>query len=154
MATSRGLKQFGRRMVRVANRYADRVEATVKRVAAQVDRTAVLATPVDTGRARSGWVPSLNVAVEQVREPVEAGGRGSSGRARSNSNLAEIVQRIREYDLDRDHAIFLTNIVSYIGRLNKGSSAQAPAGMTKLAIQAGQETLRKARPLKEATRGN
>ena len=154
MATSLGLDKFGKRLLRIGRRYGARVEAAVKRSAGVADRTAVLATPVDTGRARSGWVPSLNIQVEQERFPIEAGQPGSPGRARANNNLGEIRTRVSEYDIDEDRGIFLTNIVPYILKLDRGSSAQAPSGMSALAIQAGAREAARARPLKEATRGN
>lgn len=43
--------------------------------------------------------------------------------------------------------MWITNNVSYIRDLNRGSSTQAPPGFVELALQAGREAVLNARPV-------
>lgn len=75
----------------------------------------VLDTPVDTGRARGNWQASLNSPISSTL-PVNDTGGGST-----ISKGAGVSQKAKLGD-----SIFYTNNLPYIGRLNDGSSAQAP----------------------------
>ncbi len=101
----------------------------LKKVAIQVDQAVVLATPRDTGRAASNWLPSLNIPITSAREG--AGGVGSA--------LGEAIGVISEAKLG--DAIYFTNNLPYIGVLNDGSSTQAPAGFVEKAALAAQSSL-------------
>lgn len=88
-------------------------------------RTVILATPVDTGRARGNW----NVGINEV-DPT-ARSEDPSGR----NAIARGTQVIGSYVTG---TITLSNGLPYIQALDQGHSAQAPAGMTaqaKLAVR-------------------
>lgn len=131
MATSRGLKQFSRRMKLRADVFQKGIERKVKRAALAADNAAVLTTPVDTGRARGNWLTSIgapriaeldvqdksgNLALEQGRSVIPGWKLGAG-------------------------PIYIANGLPYIQRLDDGSSAQAPSGMSRFAIQAAQAQL-------------
>lgn len=116
---------------------------TVKRAAIAADQTAVLRTPVDTGRARANWLVSVGVAEYSVREV-----NNLSKGAAANVALEQGRDAASGYKLGQG-GIFITNSVPYIGVLDAGSSAQAPNGMTAAAIQAAAKQLGSAKLLEK-----
>lgn len=81
-------------------------------------------TPVDTGRARGGWVAS-------VGSPSQSKGRASkSGSSAINRANAQAEKAVKEKDI-----YYLVNNVQYIAILEYGSSAQAPSGMVRISMQ-------------------
>lgn len=102
-----------------------------------VDTTLVLATPVDTGRARSNWQVALDGPAEgTIDEPMDIG--------TIQAAAANVVSRHKP----GDGQINITNNLPYIGRLNKGWSAQAPAGFVEQAILAASEIINKSKVFK------
>lgn len=81
-------------------------------------------TPVDTGWARANWVP-------RIGEPFRgtAGTRENVSQSEQGSGIAAVLG----YTLVRGR-VYISNNVPYIGRLNDGSSQQAPAGFVEAAI--------------------
>lgn len=115
------MSNFGRQLDKAFDvKVLGTLDKRIRRTALAVDAQLVLTTPVDTGRARSNWVPSINTPQIKIVEP---GQRESIGEA------------IKNYELDQ--TIFITNSLPYIRSLNDGHSQQAPAGFVDLAIQAG-----------------
>lgn len=133
MATSRGLKAFARRMKVVANQVDTNVSLTVRRAAIAADQTAVLATPVDTGRARASW--RVGVGSPVFFDDPEASDLSGVG------TIADGVQSINGWN-SKDGAIYISNGIPYILQLDQGSSAQAPNGMSSLAVQSATAVLR------------
>lgn len=133
---------------------ADNLEAAINRivvnVALVVDQVVVLSTPVDTGRARSNWQVSLRAPINDQIEPYAPGlklGRGETGNAQAALSQAQAAVRGRRPGRD----IFITNNVEYIGDLNRGTSAQAPAMFVQIAIVAGVDAVARA-PLNSSRR--
>jgi len=87
----------------------DLLEGVARKVAFDTDNDLVAQTPVDTGRARSNWIPSLGSPSSIT---VEAG------------NKPPIEPVISRYTLN--DTIFITNNLPYIRRLNDGYSQQQP----------------------------
>jgi hypothetical protein len=119
---------------------AEVVGKTIERVTAKVVQFIVLevhsnlvaapgdgGTPVDTGHARSNWIPSVGQHHRGV-----AGSRESVNHSAQENGVGSVLQ----YRL-RQGAVFVTNNVPYILRLNAGSSAQAPAGFVDKAVATG-----------------
>jgi len=90
----------------------------------------VLATPVDTGRARGNWLVGLNFPVEAEAESEDRG--GGSTIAAGNADIA----RARAVD-----DIWLSNNLPYITKLNEGSSFQAPVGFVEDVVDAVRDWL-------------
>lgn len=118
-------ESFALELQELANALPGHVNETVRRVAVAVNQTITLATPVDTGRARANWQVSLVGPETSQRNETDRG--GSATIARNNAVIAGF----------EGGKIWLSNNVPYIGRLNEGWSAQAPAGFVEKAIQAG-----------------
>lgn len=85
-------------------------------------------TPVDTGHARANWIPSVGVA-----NTTEAPGN-------SNAAYQAGVAQVASYKLGQG-ALWVSNVVSYITRLNYGSSTQAPALFVEAAIDRALTTI-------------
>lgn len=129
-----GLGDFARRIRLRGRQVEEGVNRIVRKVALVADRELVLETPVDTGRARSNWQVSLGSALTTEREPFAPGeGLGKGEGANAAGALAQGQDRIGARKSEQD--IYIQNNVSYIGNLNDGTSAQAPAGFVQAAIK-------------------
>jgi len=137
MAVSRSFTQLSRRLYLRARGLNKNVELAVRRAAIAADSSVVLGTPVDTGRARAGWIAT-------VGSP--SGMLPAQGDKEGQTTIAQARTVIESWKLG-GAPIFLTNNVVYIQALDEGSSAQAPYGMTAAAIQAAQFQLRNIRLL-------
>jgi hypothetical protein len=89
-------------------------------------------TPRDTSWARSNWVLSSGVPVDdpsvaEVKNPTP------SDVARAAARQADAVAAIVDYNLDQG-SIFTTNNVPYIIPLNEGHSKQAGAAFVQRAV--------------------
>lgn len=98
--------------------------STCIRLAVNAHAELVERTPRDTGWAKANWIPSLTVPAVGI-----AGDPKGISAAESEAGLAAILA----FKLE-DGAIFVSNNVPYIQRLDAGSSTQAPAGFVRQAI--------------------
>jgi len=128
--------QFNKRMKKIGALVTENVGAGHRATALVVDQAVVLATPVDTGRARANWRASSGSSDFKTYESVDF-----------NSALTQARAVIEG---DRTGVIYITNNLDYIGSLNDGSSAQAPAGFVEQAVQIGLVAAAKIRALKGA----
>lgn len=80
------------------------------------------------GTARRNWNVSIGSTSEQVVEEVDADGTPTINEARA------VISRYGERQASRGVPIHIQNAVPYIGRLNDGYSAQAPAGFVEEAV--------------------
>ena len=113
-----------------------------RRAALAVDATVVLATPVDTGRARSNWQVEIGEAATGVIEPYVPGKESSTAGQNARAAIEQGKSKVAQYK--GGTAIHITNNLPYIGRLNNGWSAQAPSGFVEKAIIVGMMAARKA----------
>jgi hypothetical protein len=120
------LKSFAKRMREVARGIEINTTDRQRVAALIVNQTIVLATPVDTGRARGNWVASLGGPVTSILDTEDKSGQETI--SRNNSTIGR----------SKPHGdIWLSNNLPYISRLNEGSSSQAPAMFVEQAIQIG-----------------
>ena len=149
MGTSKSLGEFARKIDLVADKtIPSEVTRVIRKIALAIDQVTVLATPVDTGRARANWIvtvrgPSTGSGVQ----PSTNGERGSEARGAANAqrslNAGSTV--ISQYDDEKHAGIFITNNLPYIEFLEEGSSAQAPEGMLKQGLNAGLQVAKQER---------
>lgn len=135
-----GPREFGRKFRRYGVRVERNASALVRKCALAVDTTVVLATPVDEGRARANWQVSIGQPADNVRAPYAAGSRGSTGAENAQAAIEQgkqVIDRHKPGD-----TVYITNNLDYIGKLNDGHSAQAPAGFVEKAIQTGVQAVR------------
>ena len=130
------LRQFAKRIRDIGKRIESNAGATVRKVALAVDAAVVIATPVDTGRARANWQVNIGSPATGTREPTD-----KSGQAAIEQGKMEIAA------YKGGSAIHITNNLPYIGRLNDGWSAQAPSGFVEKAVLVGVESIKGSRLL-------
>ena len=104
---------------RTGKNIEQRADLIKRKIALEIYRELIETTPVDTGRARAGWSlgPMLTGYV-----PPKDGAFGVSTTV--NPSMAPQNAPI----------IYIYNNVEYIGRLNAGSSTQAPRDFVQIAI--------------------
>lgn len=96
------------------------LEKKIRTTVLAVDAALVMNTPVDTGRARSNWIASLNAPSVAMVEP---GQKPDTGAAVASFKVTDTA--------------YIANNLPYIRRLNEGHSQQAPAGFVEMAVQSG-----------------
>lgn len=126
------LFNFARRIRRRGRMVEEGSSRIVVETAIVIDQAVVLATPVDTGRARANWQAAIGAPITEATEETD-----QSGQTTLSRNNAVI----------RTHrggqTVYLSNNVAYIGALNNGSSSQAPANFVGIAVRDAQDFLRR-----------
>lgn len=128
--------QFNKRMKKIGELITVNADAGYRATALVVDQVLVVSTPVKTGRARSNWRASSERPLYRTVDETSA--------------QAALDQAKTVIQADRSGTLYITNNLPYIGRLNDGWSAQAPAGFVERAIQAGLTEASRIRLLKGA----
>lgn len=120
------LAQFSARVKEIGKGIEVNMGKGVADIATAVNQTIILSTPVDTGHARGNWQIGLGSPVTSVID-----GFDKDGGSTIEKNNAVIKTRLPGQD------IVISNNVHYIGLLNAGSSAQAPAMFVQIAVREG-----------------
>lgn len=115
---------------KAGNTVAANADRLVRRCALATDAAVVIATPVDTGRARSNWQVELGQPASGVLESTDKSGQGA---------ISQGKEAIAKYKSGT--SVNITNNLPYIERLNDGWSAQAPAGFVEKAVQIGVDAI-------------
>ena len=132
------LLEFAKIMRDRAKRFSINTDQAIKKIALDVDKSVVLATPVDTGRARANWQASINSPIDTVSSDSDSSG----GKTISQAQAAIATYRSGD-------TIHITNNLPYIKRLNEGWSKQAPAGFVDKAVQTAGAQLKAIRLLSQ-----
>lgn len=131
------LRGFSTRMAVLGQTIETNASKLKRKVAVQVDGAVVLATPVDTGRARANWQVELNnVPDGTLPEPNSA----AEGTRAALDNAKSTIARAQPGD-----TIVIVNNLPYIQRLNDGWSAQAPANYVEKAVLVGAQAVKGAK---------
>lgn len=98
-------------------------------------------TPVDTSQALSNWIVTLDSPSGDKISPHYPGEGGST----QGASAAETINRAKATLKNKKpgQAIWITNNLPYIRRLNEGHSGQAPAGFVERAVLIGRKMLSK-----------
>ena len=129
---------FNLSMEKFAEKTLDKLEVGFKKVAFGLSEDIIMATPVDSGRARGNWFPEINTFSNQ--EDLKADDKKGS------KAISKTKAKVRALKLGQTFT--LTNNLPYIVRLeyglyplnSKGSktisgfSTQAPQGMVRINI--------------------
>ena len=83
-------------------------------------------TPVDTGHARANWIPSVGVP--------------HTGEVQGSAAYTAGSQQVMRFTLDAG-ALYVSNSVPYIRKLNEGHSKQAPRLFIEMAIDRALSTV-------------
>jgi len=111
------------------------VDSFSRKIALDVFKRVILKTPVDTGCARNGWLCSISAPVVEMARGEDwfqgqsVGGYDKSGRAAIEAAAFEVVAWE-----PAKVAIYLTNNLPYIQRLEDGYSGQSPSGMVEITL--------------------
>lgn len=105
------------------SKYAEeQFEIIFRKITIDLDSAIVMATPVDTGRARGNWYTSLNSPSATATERKGAGP--------AINEITSVAQKAKIGD-----TIWMANALPYINRLEYGShSKQAPNGMVAVNV--------------------
>lgn len=139
------LRTFSKTMTLIGRNVSTNADVLVRKVALAVDSTVVLATPVDTGQARSNWQVSLDQPIQTTIPPYDPGTKGSSGQNNADAAINQGKQVVGAYKGGVD--ICIANNLDYIDELNNGKSAQAPAGFVEEAVLAGVAMVQSSGPI-------
>lgn len=134
---AKGLASFARRMAARADQVEDGTNDLIKKVVMRVEQVLVLQTPVDTGRARANWLVSANRPVTEPADDTDPSGSATIAKAQA------VVSAAKPGD-----TLYISNNVPYIDALNRGHSAQAPAGFIEAGIDTAVATVKGAKVLK------
>lgn len=136
------LRSFSKTMKLIGANVSTNADVLVRKVALAVDSTVVLATPVDTGQARSNWVVDVGDAPNESdpSPPYSPGKGGSTAQANSTAAIDQGKTAIARYVGGRGESIWIENNLDYINELNEGKSDQAPAGFVEEAVLDGVAT--------------
>lgn len=135
--------QFAARMGELGRSVESGRARLLREAALRIDQTLVLATPVDTGRARSNWIVSINAPVNQPRPAFAPTSPLNSSALtllnnrfgeRENAAAALAASAGTIASVSPGDTIFISNNLPYIGELDDGKSPQAPAGYIREAI--------------------
>lgn len=104
------------------------------------------ATPVDTSKALSSWIVSLDSPSTVVGEAHYPGSMASSQKASAEETIRAAKEILKNKGPGQD--IYATNNQPYITRLNDGYSDQAPAGYVEMGILIAQRALQNRKNIK------
>ena len=157
----REMKRFERALGELVKRTQGGVSVVIRKVAFDLMRDVMLATPVDTGQARAGWMAAFDhlggkaPAIGASRKPQkrDAKGRFVSGGGKDDAAIAagKAASRARsELGAGVKRPFFeVTNAVKHILPLEYGHSRQAPSGMVRTTVRRhARHYLRELRKLK------
>jgi len=140
-------RSFNSRMKAIGDTLLHNVSLTVRRAGMAATEAVVLHTPVKTGRARINWRVSLGKLKKNLIEAPDTANINTNREIASAQALINAANVLKTWKVGKGN-IYILNPVSYIGDLDRGSSQQARAGMTKFAIAAARAELRKGRLLR------
>ncbi|MBW2636059.1 MAG: hypothetical protein JRC86_00790 [Deltaproteobacteria bacterium] len=123
-------------------------EKTIRGAAIAASREAILRTPVKTGKARINWKVNFGTFKPTVRKGPGTPRVEANRQLASTEALINAANRIKGWKVGSG-SIYIGNGVDYIFDLDRGTSRQALSGMSKFAIAAAQDVLRKGKLLKK-----
>jgi len=144
------LSSFSTRIRLQADGVVENADKAVRKAGFAVDQAVVLGTPVDKGVARSNWLVFVAPVFGEVAaegggkdgfaELVEQGRDGVQSLLRPAAALAQAAGTIRARRTGQD--LWIVNNIDYIGKLNAGSSQQAPENFVEMAVMDGVRAVR------------
>jgi hypothetical protein len=111
-----------------------RIDMVVRKITLDLYTKVIMATPVDTGRARGGWTASTGQPDLTDTQHADRSGAATVSNMTGRLSSTPVIGM----------KIYLTNNVGYIRYLEYGSSMQAPQGMVRIAATQFASVLRAA----------
>lgn len=122
-------------MTQLAIRIEKNTVKKTNRLALAIQRELVVTTPVDTGQAISNWTLTLGSPNNDSFSPYAPGENGSTRQLNIGAAYNQAMYAIADRRAGQD--IWITNPLSYITELNRGTSRQAPSGFVETSIIRG-----------------
>lgn len=131
------LAEFSRRINAFKKTIEEETEALIGRVLLAIQDSVVIATPIDTSRARSNWIPTIGTpAVAEVSFVMGAqGSTASEAYQRAMAAAQDVASKVKT-----GNKVWITNNVPYIRELNRGTSTQQAALFVERAVEVGRDT--------------
>ena len=142
MAIHNNFSSLARSLNKLSNNVVKNSEVAIKKAALAAYSTLIVVTPIDTGRARAGWIISFGAPRKSDAKPRRKGGKIPIG---SFQNRA--LNTISKWTLGSGD-LYISNSVEYIEYLEDGHSSQRPEGMTAHAVEAATRVLKRAKIIK------
>jgi hypothetical protein len=111
-------------IVRVRGLIRSRSDKLLQALFLEAHRRVVLKTPVDIGRARGNWQPTIGEAAQGEIDAIDPSG---------GATIAEGMSVAK--GLKFGDTAFTVNNLPYINRLEHGWSKQAPTGMVAVTVE-------------------
>ena len=121
-----GLKKFAGDATKQGERYT-------KAIIIGLYRDVILRTPVDTGRARSNWMLSINSPARGETKITDSDAKKGSHSGRTKAMVSNADMKLKQ-GLENASMVFITNSVPYIKPLDEGHSNQNRMGIVRPAI--------------------
>ncbi len=119
-------RQFALDLKRFGEVTEEQARMIFQKISLDLDARIVLGTPVDTGRARGNWFPTVGTPSGRVDlKAADKSGAAAIGAAQG------VVAGVKLGDV-----IWFTNNLPYILPLENGHSGQAPQGMVDINLNA------------------
>lgn len=126
MPKGKSAREFALDLKKFGEVTAEEARVIFQKIALDLDARIVLGTPVDTGRARGNWFPSVGTPSNQVNmNATDKSGASAIAAAQG------VVAGLKLGDI-----VWFTNNLPYILPLENGHSGQAPQGMVDINLNA------------------
>jgi hypothetical protein len=123
---------FASDIAKFAQKTGQKLDRAIVSACYQISEAIVMGTPVDTGRARGNWIPTVNNPAGSVLDVTDKAGTMALSKIGAVTLTAP------------GNIYYLVNNLPYINRLEYGWSKQAPIGMVRVNVENFQAALRKA----------
>jgi len=131
------LREFARSFTALANQGNFGGNEVKKQVVIAVVRNLVNVTPVDTSQALSNWIVAVGSKSYARIQPYAFGQRGSTQEISAAYAVAEAMKVLE--NVKPGQAVYISNNLPYIRKLNDGSSTQEPANFVARAELIGRK---------------
>ena len=115
---------------RFKDKASDRAKIVFYKVCFDMSESIIKQTPVDSGRAKGNWQPTINSPASGTTNDLGEVSIGKTGSVAAKLKLGD--------------TFYLVNNLPYIKRLNDGWSDQAPAGFVDSTVSRFRQIARKA----------
>jgi len=123
---------FASDIAKFAKKTGQKLDRAIVSACYQISEAIVMGTPVDTGRARGNWIPTVNNPSRSTLTIDDKAG------TMALSKIGAVTMNAP------GNVYYLVNNLPYIQRLEYGWSQQFPQGMVRINVQNFQAALRKA----------
>jgi hypothetical protein len=123
-------KEFAAQVQAAINGLNNQMTQAFRKVCVDLSSKLIRQTPVETGRCRANWWPSIDTPIQRADWD-----RFSPD---GSSQVAEVEQVVGELQLGQRYVI--TNSLPYVESLNEGHSRQAPAGFVQALVSEAEHT--------------